>query len=158
MKGGGYRRDPIRWNQVIVDTTEFWFTGGRYEYHLHHYVFAKKTDAPMVGRADVNGPSCYDDRLVPTVLIPEVGDVLAILDTGAYQELSMSNFNALPRPATILVTGDRALVVRRRETEADVLRRDLMPEHLKGARAKREAECAAEDVAERDGPDARQRA
>ncbi len=125
-------RRPIRWTIVVVDTTEFWFTGGRYEHHLHDYIFANKTDAPMVGKADVIGRSCYGDRLMPIVPIPdvEVGDVLALLDTGAYQEVSMSNFNAMPRPATVLVTGDQASVIRRRETEADVLRRDLMPDHL----------------------------
>lgn len=125
-------RNPIRWNIVVVDTTEFWFTGGRYEHHLHDYVFANKTDAPMVSKADIIGRSCYGDRLMPTVPIPEVeiGDTLALLDTGAYQEVSMSNFNALPRPATILVTGDHASVIRRRETEQDVFRRDLVPEHL----------------------------
>jgi diaminopimelate decarboxylase len=130
-------RKPFRWNQVVVDTTEFWFTGGRYEHHLHDYVFANKTDAPMVDKADINGRSCYGDRLMPTVPIPEVevGDVLALFDTGAYQEVSMSNFNALPRPATVLVTGDRAAIVRRRETEADVLQRDVMPEHLRRDRA-----------------------
>jgi hypothetical protein len=52
------------------------------------------------------------------------------LDTGAYQEVSMSNFNALPRPATVLVTGDRASVIRRSETEEDVFRRDVIPEYL----------------------------
>jgi diaminopimelate decarboxylase len=141
-------REPIRWNQVIVDTTEFWFTGGRYEHHLHDYVFANKTDAPMVDKADINGRSCYGDRLMPTVPIPEVevGDVLALLDTGAYQEVSMSNFNALPRPATVLVTDDRASIVRRRETEADVLRRDVMPEHLRRDRPVKEREDALERV------------
>jgi diaminopimelate decarboxylase len=123
---------PIRWNLIIVDSTEFWFTGGRYEHHLHDYVFANKTDAPPVSKADIIGRSCYGDRLMPTVPVPEieVGDILALLDTGAYQEVSMSNFNAIPRPATVLVTGDRASVVRRRETEDDVLRRDVIPEHL----------------------------
>ena len=53
------------------------------------------------------------------------------LDTGAYQEVSMSNFNALPRPATVLVTGDRASVIRRSETEEDVFRRDVIPEYLR---------------------------
>jgi diaminopimelate decarboxylase len=126
-------RTPIRWTIVVVDTTEFWFTGGRYEHHLHDYVFANKTDAPMVDKADIVGRSCYGDRLMPTVPIPsvEVGDVLALFDTGAYQEVSMSNFNAIPRPATALVTDDRASVVRRRETEEDVFRRDVMPEHLR---------------------------
>ena len=42
-----------------------------------------------------------------------------MFDTGAYQEVSMSNFNAMPRPATVLVTGDRAAVIRRRETERE---------------------------------------
>jgi diaminopimelate decarboxylase len=131
-------RRPIRWTIIVVDTTEFWFTGGRYEHHLHDYVFANKTDAPMVGKADIIGRSCYGDRLMPIVPIPdvEVGDVLALLDTGAYQEVSMSNFNAMPRPATVLVTGDRASVIRRRETEADVLGRDLVPGHLERAREK----------------------
>jgi diaminopimelate decarboxylase len=71
---------------------------------------------------------------MPTVPIPadvEVGDLLALLDTGAYQEVSMSNFNAIPRPATVLVTGDRTATVRQRETEQDVFRRDVMPEHLR---------------------------
>jgi diaminopimelate decarboxylase len=54
-----------------------------------------------------------------------------MLDTGAYQEVSMSNFNALPRPATVLVTGDQAEIVRRAETEEDVFRRDVVPERLK---------------------------
>ena len=123
---------PIRWTIVVVDTTEFWFTGGRYEHHLHDYLFANKTDSPMVGKADIIGRSCYGDRLMPIVPIPdvEVGDVLAILDTGAYQEVSMSNFNAMPRPATVLVTGETPTVIRRREDEKDVLRRDLIPDHL----------------------------
>lgn len=125
--------DPIRWLQIIVDTTEFWFTGGRYEHHLHDYVFANKTDAPLVTKADIIGRSCYGDRLMPTVPVPEVecGDVLAFLDTGAYQEVSMSNFNAIPRPATVLVRDDKAWVIRRAETEEDVLARDVIPQHLR---------------------------
>jgi len=124
---------PVRWHSVIIDSTEFWFTGGRYEHHLHEYVFANKTDAPKVDKADIIGRSCYGDRLMPFVAIPrvEVGDVLAMLDTGAYQEVSMSNFNALPRPATVLVTGDRADVIRKRETEEDVFRRDRIPPRLR---------------------------
>jgi diaminopimelate decarboxylase len=123
---------PIHWNVIVVDTTEFWFTGGRYEHNLHHYVFANKTDAPPVARADVIGRSCYGDRLLPAVPVPEVqpGDLLALLDTGAYQEVSMSNFNAMPRPASVLVTGDCAALIRRRETEEDVFRRDVIPPHL----------------------------
>jgi diaminopimelate decarboxylase len=123
---------PIRWHVIVVDTTEFWFTGGRYEHNLHHYLFANKPDAPPTGKSDIIGRSCYGDRLLPAVPVPDVqpGDVLALLDTGAYQEVSMSNFNALPRPASVLVTGDRASLIRRRETEEDVFRRDVLPAHL----------------------------
>lgn len=119
--------DPIRWKILIVDTTEFWFTGGRYEHHFHDYVFANKAEEELVDRADVDGRSCYGDRLMPSIRIPavEVGDILTLLDTGAYQEVSMSNFNAMPRPATVMVTDDRAVVVRRAETEEDVLCRDV---------------------------------
>jgi diaminopimelate decarboxylase len=122
---------------IVVDTTEFWFTGGRYEHHLHDYVFANKVDAPPLEKADIIGRSCYGDRLYPFVPIPrvDVGDVLAMLDTGAYQEVSMSNFNAMPRPATVLVTGNRAEIIRRAETEEDVFRRDLIPERLRATPA-----------------------
>jgi diaminopimelate decarboxylase len=83
-------------------------------------------------KADVVGRSCYGDRLLGAVQLPEVevGDVFAFLDTGAYQEVSASNFNAMPRPAAVLVTGDRAAVIRRAETLDDVFRRDELPEHL----------------------------
>jgi len=117
---------PVAWNHIVTDSTEFWFTGGRYEHHLHDFVVANKPDAPDVQVADVIGRSCYGDRLLPTVKVPDlqVGDIIALLDTGSYQEVSSSNFNALPRPATVLVSGKHAAVVRRRETEKDVFRRD----------------------------------
>ncbi len=134
VKGLKRMTTPIQWRIVVVDTTEFWFTGGRYEHHLHDYRFANKTDAPMTGKADIIGRSCYGDRLMPSVPVPEVavGDILAMLDTGAYQEVSMSNFNAIPRPATLLVTDDHATVIRRAETQAEVFLRDVVPDHLTG--------------------------
>jgi len=127
------RPGPIPWNLVMLDTTEFWFTGGRTEHHLHDYRVANKANAPRTIKTDVIGRSCYGDRLLPAVQFPEVepGDIVAFLDTGGYQEVSASNFNAMPRPAVVLVTGNRAEVIRRRETEADVFRRDRMPDHLK---------------------------
>lgn len=123
---------PIHWNLVTIDTSEFWMTGGRFEHHLHDHCIANRLDAPKRIKADVVGRSCYGDRLLGAVRIPEVevGDILAFLDTGAYQEVSASNFNAMPRPAAVLVTGDRAAVIRRAESLDDVFRRDALPEHL----------------------------
>jgi len=133
MKGIKSTKSPIRWKHYIFDTTEFWFTGGRYEHHLHEYIFANKTDNDKKDKADIVGRSCYGDRLLPTVNVPEdlkPGDLLALLDVGAYQEVSMSNFNAMPRPGTVLVSGDKISVIRKAETLEDVFRRDVMPEHL----------------------------
>jgi len=127
---------PIRWNIAALDTTEFWFTGGRYEHHVYDYIFANKTDAPLVDKMDVCGRSCYGDRMFPAVMVPgdlTPGDLMAILDVGAYQEVSMSNFNAMPRPATLLVSGDKISVIRRAETQEDVFRRDVIPERLQPA-------------------------
>jgi diaminopimelate decarboxylase len=126
------------WNQAICDTTEFWFTGGRYEHHIHDYVLANRTDDALVEKFDVVGRSCYGDRLIPTVQMPAnlvPGDLLAMLDVGAYQEVSMSNFNAMPRPATLLVSGDKVSIIRRAESQEDVFARDVLPEHLAAAPA-----------------------
>ena len=100
--------EPIRWNEVIVDSTEFWFTRGRYKHNLHDYIFANKADAKLDDMADINGRSCFGDRLMPTIPIPKnvaAGDIFAMFDSGAYQKVSMSQFNALPRTATLLTRG-----------------------------------------------------
>ena len=124
---------PLKWNHMIIDSTEFWFTGGRYEHHLHDYIFANKTESLRTAKADIIGRSCYGDRLIPTVRVPSdvvPGDLLAMLDVGAYQEVSMSNFNAMPRPATVLVSGERVEIIRRAETLGDVFQRDVIPDYL----------------------------
>jgi diaminopimelate decarboxylase len=117
-----------------VDTTQFWFTGGIYEHHLHDYVIANRADEKKTEKADIVGRSCYGDRLLPFVAVPNnlaVGDIFALFDVGAYQEVSMSNFNAMPRPATFLVKGKTVHLIRRHETLEDVFSRDVMPAHLK---------------------------
>jgi diaminopimelate decarboxylase len=124
---------PIHWNIVTLDTSEFWMTGGRFEHHLHDFRVANRMTAAATLKADVCGRSCYADRLLGAVRLPDVraGDLFAFLDTGAYQEVSASNFNAMPRPASVLVTGDSAAVIRRAETLEDVFARDELPAHLR---------------------------
>ena len=68
----------------------------------------------------------------------EIGDynvkmkkLMAFLEAGAYQESSASNFNALPRPASVLVRGDRAELVKRAETVDDVYARDVVSAELR---------------------------
>ena len=83
--------------------------------------------------ADITGRTCALDVIVPDAELPPVepGDVLAFLDTGAYQDAGASNFNALPRPGTALVSGADAEMIRRHETLEDVFARDLIPERLR---------------------------
>jgi diaminopimelate decarboxylase len=50
------------------------------------------------------------------------GDLLAILDTGAYGMALASNYNTRPRPAEVLVEGKSVKAIRRRETIEDLLR------------------------------------
>ncbi len=76
---------------------------------------------------DVVGPVCETgdffarDRELPAI---EEGALLAILDAGAYGMALTSNYNTRPRPAEVLVDGKSARVVRRRETVAELLRRE----------------------------------
>jgi catechol 2,3-dioxygenase-like lactoylglutathione lyase family enzyme len=84
--------------------------------------------------ADVTGRTCAGDIIVPDASLPDVeaGDVVAFLDTGAYQDVNATNFNSLPRPGTVLVHGDEAEVIRRAETLGDVFARDVIPDRLRG--------------------------
>lgn len=81
------------------------------------------TGAPLV--ADVVGPICEStdffarDRALPA---PEEGDLLAILDAGAYAFVMSSNYNFRGRVAETLVEDGTFRVIRRRETYEDLVR------------------------------------
>ncbi len=121
---------PLAW--VLTDTTEFFMMCGSLEASRCDVVVADDVDAPATMRAEIVGHSCGPDRLAPSAALPELraGQVLAFLDTGAYQEASASNFNALPRPATVLVSGTEAEIVKTAERIEDVFARDVVPARL----------------------------
>lgn len=123
---------PIPLNWVLTDTTYFFLAGGMYEHQFNHFMFANRTDDKPKYIADIVGQSCYGDRILPIVQVPDVkqGDLIAMLDMGAYQEVSASNFNALPRPATVLVNGGEADIIRKAETIEDVFGRDIIPQRF----------------------------
>ena len=58
------------------------------------------------------------------------GDVLAVMDAGAYGFSMASNYNSRPRPAEVMVSGDRWAVVREREHNADLVKGELVPAFL----------------------------
>jgi diaminopimelate decarboxylase len=94
-------------------------------YQAHHEIVPV---APKRGmrtiKADVVGPVCETgdffarDREMPRA---EPGELLAILDAGAYGMALASNYNSRPRAAEVLVEGKRARLIRRRENIADLL-------------------------------------
>jgi diaminopimelate decarboxylase len=54
----------------------------------------------------------------------EVGELIAIPVAGAYQLSMSSNYNGARRPAVLMLTPDGAELIQRRESVADLLRRD----------------------------------
>ncbi len=94
----------------------------------YHAVLLANRDAPEAGRTSVFGrlPSPMDVvyRNMPLPRLA-VGDVLAVMDAGAYFSSTATNFGG-PRPAFVMVDGDRARLVRRRESYEDLLARDLV--------------------------------
>ncbi|MGB1335499.1 MAG: diaminopimelate decarboxylase family protein [Luminiphilus sp.] len=77
---------------------------------------------------DVVGLTCNAEMLSLDAKLPElsVGDVLAIYPTGAYLEPMAANFNALPRPGSVLLDQGSARLVKRHETVDDVFARDII--------------------------------
>jgi diaminopimelate decarboxylase len=77
---------------------------------------------------DVVGPICETgDLFAAGRLMPPVaeGDLVALLDAGAYGMSLASNYNSRPRPAEVLVSGRSARLIRRRETARDLMRSEL---------------------------------
>lgn len=80
-------------------------------------------------RADIVGPVCETgDCLLHDWSLGSVqpGDPLAIWVAGAYGMTQASNYNARTRPNEVLVDGAKATLIRRRETQADLLRTDVL--------------------------------
>jgi len=73
---------------------------------------------------DIVGPLCESsdtlgkDRRIPR---PSVGDLMAVLDAGAYGAVMASNYNRRPMPAEVLIENGNWSVIRRRQTIDDLL-------------------------------------
>jgi diaminopimelate decarboxylase len=56
------------------------------------------------------------------------GDLFAVMSAGGYGFVMSSNYNSRPRVPEVLVRGDRFWIVRRRESYADLVRGEEMPD------------------------------
>ena len=95
----------------------------------HHILAADRLDDPQE-HYDVYGPLCESgdvfarDRPLPGV---SEGDLLAIMDVGAYGFSMSSQYNSRPRPAEVIVKDGRHELVRERESFGDLLRGQRIP-------------------------------
>jgi diaminopimelate decarboxylase len=102
---------------------------------LYHAVVANK----MVFSDDeeelvtISGRCCETDTLITDVLLPkcEPGDILAVLNTGAYNYSMASNYNRLPKPAVVLLKEDKDQIIVERETYEDIILKDRLPDWYK---------------------------
>ncbi len=99
----------------------------------HHVVVANKADSKPEETYTIVGPICETgdvfakDRELPRI---EKGDLIALLDAGAYGFSMSSQYNGRPRCAEILVKDGAADVIRAREDVEDLLARQKLPSRL----------------------------
>jgi diaminopimelate decarboxylase len=115
-----------------AETTTFVAVDGGMSDNPRPQLYGARYEALLANRADeepadsytICGKHCESgDVLIDSVQLPEPrrGDLLAVPGTGAYTLAMGSNYNALPRPAAVLVAGGEAHLIRRRETLDDLL-------------------------------------
>jgi diaminopimelate decarboxylase len=97
----------------------------------HHIVLANRLNAQEEETCDVVGPICESgdalakDRRMPIV---QEGDLLAVLDAGAYGYSMSSQYNARPRAAEVLVKNANFKLVREREQLDDLMKGQRLAE------------------------------
>jgi diaminopimelate decarboxylase len=102
--------------------------GAVYEAHV-----ANDMNRAEDGTVTISGKHCETDMLIADAAMPKLipGDILAVKCTGAYNYAMSSNYNRFTKPAVVLVSGGRAELIVERETLDDLVRLDVVPDHLK---------------------------
>ena len=117
-------------NLLLSMTTYKWY---------YHVVSASRADAPSDAPYKIAGPLCDsgdvyfdieregrlpDYRKLPANVCP--GELLALLNTGAYTIAQMFPYNGRPLPAVVLIRqGGRVEIIRRRDTYEDLLTNEV---------------------------------
>jgi diaminopimelate decarboxylase len=108
----------------MTDNPRYALYGSVYEAVLPERPFDDRTkEATIAGRCCESG-----DLIAKDIMLPEVkaGEYLAVLATGAYNYSMASNYNRVPRPAVVMVSGGKAKLAVRRETYEDLIRNDIL--------------------------------
>lgn len=100
---------------------------------IYQAVVANRMGEPGEETVTIAGKHCESgDILIKDIQLPitQPGDILVVMDTGAYNHSMASNYNRLPRPAAVLVQQGQADLILKRETYQDLVRQDCLPTRL----------------------------
>jgi diaminopimelate decarboxylase len=96
----------------------------------HHIVNVSNPEGVKTETYDVVGYICETDTFAKDREINEVreGDILALLNAGAYGFTMSSHYNSRFRPAEVLIYEGKAHLIRQRETMEDILKNQILLE------------------------------
>jgi diaminopimelate decarboxylase len=102
-------------------------------YDAKHQILLANRDANAHDVYSVGGPCCESaDAFARGITLPTLleGDLLAVLDVGAYGYTMASNYNGQPRPAVVLVAEGKGELIRRRDSYEDMIAGEIVPADL----------------------------
>ena len=98
-------------------------------YHSEYEaVIANKADQPRCDIVTLCGKHCESGDVVAVdahLQKADIGDIVCVFGTGAYNYTMASNYNGQPRPAVVFVKDGVARITTRRETYSDLMARDI---------------------------------
>ncbi len=131
---GTVKRIPGYKNYVSVDggmtdNPRFALYGSPYTVMLANRASEDYTQVGDTFTCSVVGRCCESgDILQENVILPadtQRGDIVAVLTTGAYNYAMSSNYNRIPKPPVVMISGGESYVAVKRETVEDICRNDM---------------------------------
>ncbi|MBQ9097025.1 MAG: diaminopimelate decarboxylase [Clostridia bacterium] len=107
----------------MADNPRFIMYGSKY-----HALLANNPLAQPEKEVTIAGKCCESgDLLIKDIKMPKLkaGDILAVLATGAYNYSMASNYNRIPRPPVVMVSGGKPSLAVKRETYEDIIKNDI---------------------------------
>jgi diaminopimelate decarboxylase len=107
----------------MTDNPRYITYGAKYE-----VVNAGRAGVPLDTVVTIAGKFCESGDLIGeniAIAAPKIGDILAVLCTGAYNYSMSSNYNRVPKPAVVMVSNGCAKTIVRRQTLEDVVAQDV---------------------------------
>ena len=93
----------------------------------HQFVISGKADHEpdrefmVAGNLCESGDIFHDPKKLRAMPTPDEGDILAILDAGAYGYSMASSYNMRPMPAEVMIQDGKARLIRERQTYNDLI-------------------------------------